>query len=173
MRLRSYYVSALSSFLIFLASCLAQPTNALEDKEGPLRTLDPSSVADKDNGSEGALREVKKTSLHELKNERKVHVSSLDICSKGEMVFEGECLHKDNVEELLEKREQEALRRVKMAEHPEQVADAAHDLLEKQILQVDKAEDDLDEILEDLKNEQRSPTLANLKELVQEKEIQP
>jgi hypothetical protein len=76
-----------------------------------------------------------------------------DGCKKGAMKFEGKCLNKDRVEKILEKRDEEVKQRVYDAKSPQQQADAAHDLLEQQIAQMDKTEDDLDEIIQQLQEE--------------------
>jgi len=79
-----------------------------------------------------------------------------DGCYAGQMQFEGRCCDKSEVDKILEQREREALVKVQTAKKPGQTADAAHELLEQQIAQMDKAEDDLDEIIEQLKEEQNT-----------------
>lgn len=76
-----------------------------------------------------------------------------DGCVVGELSFEGHCVDKERVSEIVEKRETQAIEKVKRAKRPEQKALAAHDFLEQQIVQADKVEDDLDEIIEQLEKE--------------------
>jgi len=77
-----------------------------------------------------------------------------DGCELGEMVFEGRCTSKERVSKLLDGRKAEALERVQLASKPKQAVDSAYDLIEQQTYQMDKVEDDLDEIIEQLKREQ-------------------
>ena len=69
----------------------------------------------------------------------------VDGCADEEMRFEGRCYPKKAVKDVLEVREAEAIREVQEADEPVKQAKAAHSLLEQQISQVDKAEDDLDD----------------------------
>lgn len=76
-----------------------------------------------------------------------------DGCAVGAMPFEGKCVNKGKIDRILERRERKALKRVQKAHKPQQMADAAGELIEQQIAQMGKAEDDLDEILEQLRAE--------------------
>lgn len=78
-----------------------------------------------------------------------------DGCGDEEMRFEGKCYPKKSVKDVLEMREAEAIRKVQEADEPVKAAKAANQLLEQQINQAAKAEDDLDEILEMLKEKDR------------------
>jgi hypothetical protein len=77
-----------------------------------------------------------------------------DGCREGHMRFDGKCMSKDRVSKILDKRADEAMAKVKEATKPKETAQASHDLIEQQIYQMDKAEDDLDEIIEQLQREQ-------------------
>jgi hypothetical protein len=57
------------------------------------------------------------------------------------------------VDILLEVREREALKRVQRVDDPANAARGARDLLEQKTVQVEKIEDDLDEILEELRRQ--------------------
>lgn len=94
-----------------------------------------------DEGSEGAPGEERRLSA--------------DGCADGEMQFEGACRSKEKVKKILDKRKREAMDSYRKAKRPEEAAQAAHDLLEQQVAQVEKTEDDLDEILEMLREEQK------------------
>lgn len=77
-------------------------------------------------------------------------------CPDGQMGFEGSCVDKTKVDRIIDTRKKKALDRVKAAKQGKQTADATYDLLEQQTAQVDKVEDDLDEIIEQLKEEKRA-----------------
>jgi hypothetical protein len=78
-----------------------------------------------------------------------------DGCALEEMKFEGKCTGKDEVQRILDRREREAMSKYQTAKRPQEAANAAHDLLEQQVAQVEKTEDDLDEILEILREEKK------------------
>lgn len=84
---------------------------------------------------------------------RSTHKKTKDGCRPGAMRFEGKCLNKRKVQKILDKRDEEIKKKVQDATNAQQQADAAHDFLEQQIAQMDKTEDDLDEIIEQLKEE--------------------
>lgn len=162
MRSRSYSAIVLSSLLLTAISCFAQQAPASEDWEGrdsgyhkeePKEEANgdlPEATEDGGGGEDSGFDEA-----GGLDGGAALPEGDQDVCLKGSMVFEGRCISKTEVERLLEHREQQALKRVQQAKMPHDVADAAHDLLEKQIAQVDKAEDDLDEIIAELKKENR------------------
>lgn|GEM_PF-5331708 len=77
-----------------------------------------------------------------------------DGCRLGEMRFEGECWSKKYVKMLLKRREQEALEKVQKARDVADAAQGARDLLEQKTVQMDKVEDDLDEILDEFRRQQ-------------------
>lgn len=83
-----------------------------------------------------------------------------DGCYLGSMRFEGKCLDKRKVSKILDERSLAAMAKVQKAHKPEQVADAAYDLIEQQIAQMDKTEDDLDEMIEQLQDEKREEAQA-------------
>ena len=75
-----------------------------------------------------------------------------DGCEDGE-IFEDHCMPKEKVSEILKERDREAVAKVQQATKPSDRIKAASELLEQQIYQVDKTEDDLDEIIEQLRQE--------------------
>lgn len=77
-----------------------------------------------------------------------------DGCKRGHMKFEGKCLSKERVSKILETRDEAVKEKVQTAKDPKEQAEASYDLLEQQIAHMDKTEDDLDEILEQLRLEQ-------------------
>lgn len=81
-------------------------------------------------------------------------------CPGGQMEFEGRCEAKEKVAQIVEEREKAALENVKKAKEAGDVAEAQNDLLEQQVAQMEKAEDDLDEIIELLEEEQERIELA-------------
>jgi len=167
MRSRSYSAIVLSSFLLTTISCLGKQAPGSEKKEDRLPEYRPSSDFDKKEETKEDLPEAAEDEGEDTGGEGVVPEPGAPIpndeelkddCLKGRMRFEGRCLPKKEVETILERREQQALKRVQQAKMPNEAAHAAHDLLEKQIAQVDKAEDDLDEIIEELKKENRERT---------------
>lgn len=70
-----------------------------------------------------------------------------DRCGVDAVLFEGECLPKAEVTLLVEKREGEALKNVHLATEPKDKIEATHDLIDQQVLQAQKTEKDLDEII--------------------------
>jgi len=176
MRSRSYSAIVHSSLLLFSISCLSQSPKedgaALPDRfvvlvEEDLQKNDEkhvevqsfetgSSEAEAVNDGEeeeGEGEGVEGTGGEDPVSEKAGGgVSSKKRCPFGSMVFEGKCHDKQKVKEIVEEREKNALVKVKKAK-PEETADAARELLEQQIVQIDKAEDDLDEIIEQLREE--------------------
>ena len=86
-----------------------------------------------------------------------------DGCEKGQMIFEGDCMAKDAVQEILDERGREAVIKVRKARKPKEQAQAAHELIEQQIYQMDKTGDDLDEIIEQLRQENREQEMEDKK----------
>lgn len=176
MRSRSYSAIVHSSLLLFSISCLSQSSNedgaALPDRFVDLDEEDLQKSDEKHvevQGSETGSREAEAASDGEeeesegegvegtggeesISEKANGGVSSKKRCSLGSMVFEGKCHDKQKVKKIVEEREKKALAKVKKAK-PEETADAARELLEQQIVQIDKAEDDLDEIIEQLREE--------------------
>lgn len=185
MRSKSYSAIVHSSFLLLSISCMSQGHQA-DNKTSPAPTAsfdttedaktgedmppedngeeipDAPEAAD-DGGGEGAPEATEDSGGHDPLTAG-AHKRPKDGCATGEMRFEGVCTDKDRVKKIVDKREEKALQKVQQATKPEQAANAAHELLEQQIAQVDKAEDDLDEIIEQLKEEKKRKAMAKKKE---------
>jgi hypothetical protein len=83
-----------------------------------------------------------------------------DGCGDGEMQFEGKCTSKAVVKKILDKRDKAAVEEVFKAPKGAPKARAYGALLEHQVAQVEKTEDDLDEILEILREEKKKKDSA-------------
>ena len=183
MRSRSYYATAGSSFLLLSISCLMQGA-PVEEKKADTPVVDlssggteidcdaetdcdaekPLSLEDGDPGFHRMVQGVD-TGMEHVMAHLPDHMQQIEEppvlkCPTGEMGFEGLCTHKDEVEKVLDKRKKIALDRVQSAKKPQQTADAAYDLLEQNTAQVDKMEDDLDEIIEQLKEEKKAEEMG-------------
>ena len=179
MRSRSYYAIAGSSFLLLSISCMTQSKKP-EDRpdrmvEGIADAVDAKADDKKaddkkaeDPGDDGgwephghpeALDSGEAASSDEGGAAPPDATGGLepqiDGCALEAMQFEGKCTPKDKVEKILDRRERIALDKYQKAKKPQQAAEAAHDLLEQQVAQSGKMEDDLDEILEVLRKEKR------------------
>ena len=171
MRSRSYYAIAGSSLSLLIFSCLvskaddrkadakadAKADDRKEDAKEDVPGTDTGEelhgfpeAGDDDGGDEAGASE---TGAPMPKSGAGTSLKGADGCRKGQMPFDGICLSKDRVSEILDQRGAEALAKVKNANQPQQTAEAAYDLIEQQTYQVDKVEDDLDEIIEQLKQE--------------------
>jgi hypothetical protein len=182
MRSRSYYAIAGSSFLLLTISCMTQGTK-VEEKKADVRPTGETVPVGSEAGDEG---DVKKdiafddtgSPFHgmlpvgdtgEAVAQLPDHIQQMVdeppdmVCPTGEMDFEGKCVNKEEVDKVLHKRKKIALDKVKTAKRPKQTADASYDLLEQQTAQVDKVEDDLDEIIEQLKEEKKAEALEKKK----------
>jgi len=91
-----------------------------------------------------------------------VRPTSKDGCHKGSMRFEGKCMDKEHVGEILDGRDKGIKAKVHNATNPKQQADAAYEFLEQEIAQMDKTEDDLDELIEQLKEQEIAKELDGL-----------
>lgn len=197
MRSRSYYAIAVSSFLLLTTSCFAQ--KAKQDDPGERPTVDvPIDVRPDEKKADEKKADVKEdpppdetgdgpedTSGHpaaadggdETGDDGETGAAvgtspshkGKDGCHPGQMRFDGKCLSKDRVAKILDRREEEALAKVKHANKPKQVADAAYELIEQQTQQVEKVEDDLDEIIEQLKQEKAQKEKADKEKADKEK----
>jgi hypothetical protein len=67
------------------------------------------------------------------------------------MLFEYRCQPKEKVDQIIEVRESKALEDAHQANLPSEKIDATREFIEQQVIQAEKAEDDLDEIIEQLK----------------------
>jgi len=144
---RSYYAIAGSSFLLLsLISCDEGKKD--DRRDSPNRQV---SLAQEGDNAPEVVSEIADLPSH--LPTASVPTSKHDGCFVGELQFEGRCVDKKRVSEIVEKREAYAIEKVKKAKRPEQKALATHDLLEQQIVQADKVEDDLDEIIEQLEEE--------------------
>ena len=170
MRSRSYYAIAGSSCLLLLLACSSHSAEKTDERVDPTIVAVPEKQDEKkaearpDEGragrDEGPVPSID-TGAHTGEEpdgdpELPTAPSSkprLDGCKKGEMRFDGKCLSKKRVEKILEKRDEEVKQKVQDAKNPQQQANAAHDLLQQQIVQMEKTEDDLDEITVQLKEE--------------------
>lgn len=187
MRSRSYSAIVLSSFLLTTISCLSKAPSSDEESAVSAEAKSVRLDSKKDDAKEEAQEEIPEAAdenategfeegleegLDTMGAEREGEEApefeepkpKRDGCIKGAMRFEGRCLPKDKVDYILHNRKRKALKRVQQAQKPDDAALAAHDLLEQQIAQVDKAEDDLDEIIEELKEEQKRDQQAAMTE---------
>lgn len=169
MKSRSYSAVASSSLLLLSISCLAPKDDKHEDvtqvsvvdagvDDG--KADEKAEEAKADDGSEEPHEDEQ--SSHEAEDSGaqdetggETAPAPRDGCGADEMHFEGECRPKEKIKKVLDEREREALEKYHKAAKPQQAAEAAHELLEQQVAQVEKAEDDLDEILEILREEQK------------------
>lgn len=147
MRSRNYSVAlAASSFLLLVCAC---DSSKVEERkadapreivvEAPPVLEDPN---DEDLMEEGA-------------DDGEGSYEHHDGCDDEEMRFEGKCYPKKAVKDVVEQREADALQDVQNADDPAKAAKATNVFLEQQINQAAKTEDDLDEILEILKEDER------------------
>jgi len=166
---KSYYTIAGSSFLLLMIGC---PT--LDSKrDEPLYDVVGADAKAADAKKADSLPEHHNTSTDDdagVEPEPEpldtgdtgdtgdvgapVGLKGTDGCHKGEMPFEGICLPKDHVGKILDKREAQVMEKVMGANTPKQAGQAAYDLIEHQAQQMDKVEDDLDEIIQQLEREQ-------------------
>lgn len=183
MRSRSYYAIAASSLLLLLTACpagdaksdgddrktaSAKADDRVEHKADEAKDAADSGTLEGDSGEPPP--EGEDTGEHEDDGEDEGDGVPLTAgtsgrkhdCEPGSMPFEGKCTPKDRIAEIVEQREDDALMRVQTAKKPDQTAEAVHDLLEQQIYQVGKAEDDLDEIIEQLRREKEEKQLAEM-----------
>ena len=150
MRSRSYFGIAGSSFLLLFASaCLVETVDeGKERKERPsapeMPPEDPTFLAP---------TEARPPEEPLQLGEGPLPISGDDGCLEGQMPFEGQCTDKKEVERVLEVRAKRAKKKMKKARGVKEKAKAVNDMLEQQIQQVDKAEDDLDEIIDQLERE--------------------
>jgi hypothetical protein len=179
MRSKSYYATVVgSSFLLLAISCMAQGTR-VEEKKADVPAVGMPPVGSDDSGSDTkgialgdggsgfqAMLPVAGTGgpaiahLPDHIQQQVVVEEPHELqCPTGEMDFEGKCVNKIKVDKVLDKRKKKALDRVKAAKKPKQTADASYDLLEQNTAQVDKMEDDLDEIIEQLQQEKKEEEL--------------
>lgn len=168
MRSRSYYAVASSSLLLLSISCSPQnrkpkdaaPARVVErlddvkseakadEKKAEVVVDEASLPPDADAGAE----EQDDTGATESEGASDIHA---DGCADAEMKFEGKCAAKNEVSKILDRREQEALDKYRTAKKPIQAAEAANEFLEQQVAKIDKTEDDLDEIIEMLREEDK------------------
>ena len=167
MRSRSYSVAVGSSLLLLpLLACPAFPERNRE--EAPRFPAVGEGTKDAGTPDVGDWQEkVDRSSGKAPPTEGAAHVSRnlasegkkapLDPkeCPQGEMLFEGACTPKDEVSKILAMRERQALEKYRKAKEPKEAAKAAQELLEQQVVQVGKTEDDLDEIIGMLQEEQK------------------
>jgi len=165
MRLRSYYAIAGSSFLLLSISCLSQSP---KPEDPPDRLVEAVADAKADKKADAKTDEKADAKADEGDSGEGVGTDDgggpppdaagtklSDGCDREEMPFEGVCTPKDQVQKVLDIRKDVALEKYQKAERPQQAAQAGHELLEQQIAQGDKMEDDLDEIIEVLRDEKR------------------
>jgi hypothetical protein len=169
MKLRSYSVTVTGSFFLLLG-CLSQSTD-----HRPVSKADAKGIESPEDRKEDRKADDKKA--EDVKGEYgsatppdvlwpamgddsgtveppdEITDGANDGCDEGEMVFEEVCTSKDRVGKVLKQRETEAVAKVKTAKRPKEQAEAAHDLMEQQMYQIDKHADDFDEIIEQLKQE--------------------
>jgi len=69
-------------------------------------------------------------------------------------------MDKEMVGKILDERDEEIKAKVHNATNPKQQADAAYEFIEQEIAQMDKTEDDLDELIEQLKEQENAYELA-------------
>lgn len=88
-------------------------------------------------------------------SEKVIVSSSEDPCPAGQRRYEGTCRPRKAVANDIERRERDALASVRKAQTTKELVDAQHELLQQQVQQVGQVEQDLDEILELLREENR------------------
>lgn len=168
MKSRSYFVSAIGSFLL-LAACNPIPTDggkvSKADEKADVKADEKKAdvkvdIKAGDSGDVllgGDSGEVSTSGYPAMADDGGASEyetdGANDGCGRGEMVFEGSCVSKQRVSEILEERETQAVAKVKTAKRPQEQAQAATELIEQQMYQIDKHADDFDEIIEQLKQE--------------------
>lgn len=162
MRSRSYSAIATSSLLL-LISCTQQRDDHKKDVEEPPRIIVAPEVEPYPEEARAAEKMAEEPHPHKEAGPAEPAPLRDDGCVDGEMPFEGSCRPKEEVQKVLRRREREALAKVQQARRPGQAAEAANDLLEQQISQAAKSEDDLDEIIEMLREEKRAKAEAKNK----------
>lgn len=176
---RSYYALAGSSFLLLMLACPSSSTHRADRRVDPSIVAGPEKRDDKKAGAKkdddwgpdedetAGMAEPGAPAAAddggETGEEPFGHKESLDRpptskpradgCKKGRMKFEGKCRSKERVAKVLENRGEEIKRKLRNASTAQQQADAAHDLLEQQIAQMEVTEDNLDEIIRQLEQE--------------------
>jgi len=174
MRSRSYFAIVLSSFLLASVSCLSQAQKADSKSESKFDRAKDEKKEEHQPQFESTSEDAKPVSGDDdTKGPDAVDTGTDDAddadddadnggeeptylrdgCSRGLMMFEGVCTSKDKVDQILDRRSREALEKLQTAKKPKQSAEAAGYLIEQNIAQMDKAEDDLEEIIEQLKEE--------------------
>lgn len=168
MKLRNYYATVSSSFLLLFYSFVLTACPSLEaarssskrikiqektfKNETPLETVNQDRFPQPIPSDAGIGRLKERVVQKDVGGQED---ETIEDCGIGEMLFEGKCLPKETVNRILEEREQKALAKLKMAKEAPQQAKAVQELLEQQVVQVSKNEDDLDEIIEMLKEENK------------------
>jgi hypothetical protein len=135
MRSRSYSTIRIGSTLLVLTACPSDVALSDSDKVKYERAPEPVVLPD-------ALVEPE------------------EPCPEGQMFFEGVCTPKTEVVDLVEHREEEALLDLQEPAQEGGSAEAQHRLIEQQIVQVEKAEDDLDEIILELERDKFDRAVA-------------
>lgn len=165
MRLRSYSAIVGLSLLWLATACQAQGATPREDEpvaslvqEDPQSNEDMEPVIEEPVPEEAAVMtggSEKGVLLVEEPPTPKTAAASKKIveCPKGSMLFEGECTHKDKVGKIVDRRKKKAKAKIYSAA-PSASGEAANDLLQSAIVQMEKSEDNLDEMIEQLKEEQ-------------------
>lgn len=151
--LRSVYAA-----WFFCLSCLSSQQDSLGHREHAL----PETKSDHDDGGDGGGEGVVVEEPLPPEGDSGVedtygnpqalrHSAPVPSCPTGQMLFEYRCQPKEKVDQIIEVRESKALEDAHQANLPSEKIDATREFIEQQVIQAEKAEDDLDEIIEQLK----------------------
>jgi hypothetical protein len=176
MRSRSYF--GIASLFLFASACLAAPKEdarqAVEDVlpeakaplpkdkivfevpvEGYAMMPDPMPVPvpeATDTSSSGCGEDTEDEIPSDLPMRS-------DGCLEGEMLIDGTCSSKEKIAVEQEAKDETAKKRYKKSKRPAEKAKAAHDILEQQVVQMDRTLDDLDEIQEIIESKKKEGKL--------------
>lgn len=139
MRSRSYFTTGIGSALLVLTAC-------------------PSDAALPDSDQ---VKHERSYTPEPLPSEPEI----VEPCPDGQMLFEGACTAKTEVGVVLEQRDDAIILDLQEPASAVEEVDAQHQLIEQQIVQVDKTADDLDEIIHDLQREKFERALAKKERL--------
>jgi len=163
--MRSRSSSTLRASSVAALLCLACETRAdprpESDIMSPTTRVEEKADSVADEGTEEVDVEAS-TSTPEIAEDPQPRANPADVvdavldaaCPEGHLWFDGRCTPKKTMKKALEKKDDEVLAKVKNPGDVRDSSDASTALIEQQIVQARKSEDDLDEIIRILEQRQ-------------------